>query len=78
MRNLSIISPKTIRSFAELKRQYPNCGDNLSDSCRPFFVEHIAIMRSELGSGKVVKEDIDVVLRDKYEKAKKAAKALSK
>ena len=72
MKNLSILKAKTIRKLADVVRKYPDCGSALSESCRPAHVQLILIMREEIGSGDVPPKDIDVLIRDKYNKAQAA------
>lgn len=72
MRNLSIMRDTTVRSLAEVHRAHPGCANVLSDVCRPVFVQTIELLRDELGSGHVLPEDIDLLLRPKYEAAMKA------
>lgn len=76
MQNLSTFSEHSIKELASLKRKFPQCGDNLSDECRPFFVEFIIVMRKELGAGKASKKDIDTILKPKYDKAREALSKL--
>lgn len=78
MRNLSYSKPETIKELAMLQRKYPNCGDTLSEECRPFMVEAILIYRKELGAGEVSARDVDTILQRKYETARKALESFSK
>ncbi len=78
MRNLSIASSETVSKLAQLKRKYPDCSKALTNNCRAAWVESIQIMRNELDSDVVSTEDIDTVLRGKYEVAQKALERLNK
>lgn len=77
LQNLSIASPKTIRKLAKLKRNFPECGDNLNEVCKNYFVELTLIMREELNSGKVAREDIEMILNDKFVKAQRALEIMT-
>lgn len=77
MKSLSMLKPETISKIAGIIRDYPECGNVLSESCRPAMVKQILIMREEIGSGYASPEDIDIVLRDKYKKAQTAHEKLT-
>lgn len=74
--NLSSMSEDSVKRTAALMRQYPNCASTLSDECRIYMVKAITIMRKELSAGQASEDDIDVMLKPKYDKAMRAAKAL--
>ena len=73
LRNLSVVSNDTISRLAGIQRKYPGCAAELSDRCRPMFVETVRVMREELGSGTASAEDIDLILSTKFIAAKEAA-----
>jgi hypothetical protein len=66
MRNLSVESGKTINRLAVIARKYPSCGNSLSDSCFPAYVEIVKANREEIGAGYASDEDIRDVLRIKF------------
>lgn len=68
--NLEVMEPSTIKDLANLRRAYPKCGFDLSEECRPFFVDYISIMRKEFGADKANKNDIDEILKEKYDRAR--------
>lgn len=74
--NLSSMSEDALEESAALMRQYPHCASTLSDECRIYMVKIISIMRKELNAGYVSENDIDTILKPKYDKAIRAAKTL--
>lgn len=73
---LSSMSEDALEESAALMRQYPHCASALSDECRIYMVKMITIMRKELNAGYVSENDIDTILKPKYDKAIRAAKTL--
>lgn len=78
LRNLSIASRSTIARLVQVQKKYPGCTRVLTDNCRAAYVDIIQAMRDDLGSGSVSAEDIDILLRGKYETAQQALQRLSK
>jgi hypothetical protein len=78
MRSLTVISASGVVQLAQIQKKYPGCVNTISEECRMAHVEIIQAMRNELGSGVVRSEDIDVILRGKYEIAQKAFQRLKK
>jgi len=77
MKAVATMKSETIRQLADVVREYPGCGNKLSESCRPSHVKTISIMRQEMGSGYVSPEDIDIVIGSKYEQAQKSLEKLN-
>ncbi len=78
MRNVSIASSSTIARLAKIQKKYPNCQQSLAEECRAAFVERIQALRDELGSDTARSDDIDIVIRGKYEIAQQAILKLAK
>ncbi len=72
LRNLSMMSNDTVKRLADVTRRYPGCGDSYTEACKTFWVDGILAMRSELRSGKASPEDIEILLRAKYDGARSA------
>ena len=72
--NLSMVNAKAISRLAEIQKRFPGCGSELSERCRPAFIQTILVMRDQLGSEKVSAEDIDVIILNKYIKAEQSLK----
>ncbi|MEQ1558515.1 MAG: hypothetical protein ABL933_06170 [Methyloglobulus sp.] len=77
VRNVSIVNAEVIKGLAQAVRNNPNCGGTLSDECRSLLVKIIQVMREELDNGEVSDEDIDLLIKGKYQKAQKAIEIIN-
>lgn len=76
-KTLMTLGSGAVKAIAALNRKYPNCTSGrpiFSEECEIYHVEHVAIMRNEVGVGKVPNEDLAVILKPFNVRARNALK----
>jgi len=76
MRDLSTASADQVARLAEIRRKYPTCETSLETECLGAIVDGIQASRKELGVGQANSDDIEIIIKDYFLQAQKAAKKL--